>query len=433
MLPEIFCKASTVPGLDTKPPGDDDENLGLELAAGNFNGDGYLGRPCVDLAMAVSEATGPLPSGAVYVVNGSPDGLRPATAQHLSQGETLADGTKIDNISEPYDAFGAHMTITHADVDRFDDLVIGTFNEDDQAGAAHVLRGSAGGVSAQGQAFWQQAKGGIPGQQQFSPWGSMFGWSVGGTSNGVIVAGAASYSFLNVPSPPGCGGVGNPCSFSNEPQAGWAAIVRVDDKNPIGIGNVFEATEATLSANAPTPLSVTSGSFFGRVILGPRPAFVPVTDAPRYAGSLTLASGYGLRRPCDVDVSAPVLSDVTVTPACLWPPNHKLVAYSLKTNVQVTVHDNCDSSPVVRISSVTSSEPSKSGAAFVFGPTRACLRSERSGPNGNRTYTITLEALDASGNIGTATVDVKVPLSATSGCFVDPALFVKDGDARCAF
>jgi Trypsin/FG-GAP repeat len=412
----------TVPGLDNFPPAID---LGEELAAGNFDGDGYLGRPCVDLAISAGEGTGSIRNGAAYVVYGSPAGLLASGSQHLSQGEKLGDGSTIANASEPGDGFALHMAVTRADKDRFDDLVIGVFNEDSNAGAAHVLRGSAAGITATGQAFWQQGQGGFPGVPQTGPNplapGSKFGWSVGGTSNGLLVLGASWESFAS------------PAAD----EAGWAAIVRLDDNSTIGFSNIFEATETSLTANFPVPpgpFDLRDGAFFGRTMARARPAFVPRIKAQeRYSGSLVLATALRLALPCAGDTTPPVLTDLSAVPACLWPVNHKLVAYELGTDIRYSVDDDCDPNPKVRIVGITSNEPGKAGPAYTFGPSGACLRAERSGAGSGRAYTVTVEARDTNDNSSFAAVTVTVPKSASPGCFVPPSAYTQDSDPKCTF
>src|SRR5688500_11055652 len=96
---------------------------------------------------------------------------------------------------------------------------------------------------------------------------------------------------------------------------------------------------------------------------------------------------------CDHDAVAPLISGVSVSPATLWPPNHKFVAVTL--TLQVT--DNC-SAVTGRITGVMSDEP-ENGIGdgntapdwIVTGPLGLLLRSERSGLNDGRTYTITVE------------------------------------------
>jgi hypothetical protein len=124
-----------------------------------------------------------------------------------------------------------------------------------------------------------------------------------------------------------------------------------------------------------------------------------------------------------IDTTPPTVV-VRVTPSVLWPPNHKMV----EITVNVTATDDIDPSPVVSYSGTVSNQlPSNHGEnedgdnqgeheggngntspdiRFVNG--RLFLRAERTG-RGDRVYTITYTARDASGNIGIGTATVTVP------------------------
>jgi hypothetical protein len=117
-----------------------------------------------------------------------------------------------------------------------------------------------------------------------------------------------------------------------------------------------------------------------------------------------------------LDITPPVLS-VVVMPDQLWPPNHKLA----DINASITVTDECDPNPQVRLVSITSSEPDDGlgdghtaediqDAAFGTDDRAFRLRRERSGLGDSRVYTIVYEATDASGNATQQTVTVEVAL-----------------------
>ncbi len=389
-------------GLANLPP--QGERFGWALAAGNFNGDSSRGRPCVDLAIGVNEGTGSIRNGAVYVVTGGTGGLIGTTVQRLAQG-VLAGGEPIKGTNAAGDGFGGFLAITRADLDRFDDLIIGAFNDDLAEGAAHVLRGSAEGITAAGQAFWKQGDpkigdmaetvGGHP-----LTIGDRFGWNVGGTSNGLVIVGASWESFK----------VGTTETL----QAGWAGLIRLDDSKTGEVvikDTAFEATEPILSGNV---LPYRAVSFFGREITQARPAFVPVTTPPpRYSGSLVLTSG-GLRGICFPDVTPPVIDSVTASPSCMWPPNHKQVQFDLGQEIVVSATDYCDPAPTTRIVSVSSNEATKPND-IVYTSDKVCLRSTRAG-SGARTYTVTVEVKDAAGNTAERDVTIEVPKSQASGC-----------------
>jgi len=116
-----------------------------------------------------------------------------------------------------------------------------------------------------------------------------------------------------------------------------------------------------------------------------------------------------------VDTTPPNLS-VSVSPARLSPPNHKLVPIT----ATIVATDTCDASPVVRLISITSNEADNGlgdgdqpqdiqGASFGTDDRQFLLRSERSGNGSGRVYTITYSATDASGNTTVRQATVTVP------------------------
>jgi HYR domain len=109
------------------------------------------------------------------------------------------------------------------------------------------------------------------------------------------------------------------------------------------------------------------------------------------------------------DTTAPVVTQSSATPGTLWPPNHQMI----DVTISATLSD-ADPSPTVKIVSVSSNQPTQGTGDgdtpndwVITGPMTLQLRSERS-QGKERIYTITLETRDASGNVGTATVQVRV-------------------------
>ncbi|MEW6087983.1 MAG: hypothetical protein AB1498_06715 [bacterium] len=121
------------------------------------------------------------------------------------------------------------------------------------------------------------------------------------------------------------------------------------------------------------------------------------------------------------DLIPPVLN-LTVTPTVLWPPNHEMV----EITPEITVSDNYDRFPEIKILSVESNEPDD---AFGEGDghttqdiqitkvwdnvkrkeiEKIFLRAEREGKGNGRIYTITYVATDFSGNSSTVSVRVTV-------------------------
>ncbi len=114
-------------------------------------------------------------------------------------------------------------------------------------------------------------------------------------------------------------------------------------------------------------------------------------------------------QPPSTDKTPPTLV-VSASPAQLWPPNHKLVPVT----IAVTVSDNVDPNPSVKLVSITCDDGcdlgnDAIGAALNTDDRQFQLRAERSGVGAGRTYTITYIARDASGNTATKTTTVTVP------------------------
>jgi hypothetical protein len=121
---------------DILPPetGEDGDQFGHTLAAGNFNGDG-----CVDLAIsATGENTG---NGKVHILFG---------AGTLFTGE----GSQAfqDVVSENYASFGFALAAGDFDANGYDDLAIGkpygNFGTSLDAGLAFVYYGATTGLSS---------------------------------------------------------------------------------------------------------------------------------------------------------------------------------------------------------------------------------------------------------------------------------------------
>ena len=111
-----------------------------------------------------------------------------------------------------------------------------------------------------------------------------------------------------------------------------------------------------------------------------------------------------------VDTTAPEIVRLTPTPENLWPPNHKMT----QVVIEAVVFDAVDLNPIVRIIDVKSNQPidgtgdgDTSPDWEITGPLTLNLRAERAG-NEDRKYTITVEAIDATGNRSVRTCEVKV-------------------------
>ncbi|MEO8276429.1 MAG: FG-GAP repeat protein [Thermoanaerobaculia bacterium] len=137
--------------------GEPNDRFGSVLVAGDFNDDG-----CGDLAVGVpSEGIGSdADAGAVHVIYGSADGLTGDDDDFFYQG--LAS---INGVGEAGDRFGGALAAGDFDGDGIDDLAIGSPGEDIEAdsvtdaGAVHVLFGSASGIVTAGQVLFYRGAG----------------------------------------------------------------------------------------------------------------------------------------------------------------------------------------------------------------------------------------------------------------------------------
>ncbi len=141
----------------------DNNNYGTALAAGDFNGDGF-----VDLAIGIpGQADGALARvGAVHVLYGSGRGLDQKVGSQIWQkGKDGLAGTR-----EADDSFGATLSASDIDSDGFDDLMIGARGDRaasvEKAGGVYALFGSGAGLQAAGHQVWHQNSPGVPVEAQ---------------------------------------------------------------------------------------------------------------------------------------------------------------------------------------------------------------------------------------------------------------------------
>ncbi len=110
-----------------------------------------------------------------------------------------------------------------------------------------------------------------------------------------------------------------------------------------------------------------------------------------------------------LDTTPPVLA-VAATPTITWSPNNKPVPVT----VTVSVKDDYDSQPEIKLESITANEALASGdiqgAAPGTDDRSFSLLATRSGASpAGRIYTLTYSATDGTGNKSTATTTVTVP------------------------
>jgi uncharacterized lipoprotein YddW (UPF0748 family) len=130
------------------------------------------------------------------------------------------------------------------------------------------------------------------------------------------------------------------------------------------------------------------------------------------------------------DREAPAITNISVNPSVLWPPNNQL----RNVTVNYTVSDNCG--PVTVSITVGSDEPVNcpgeidptwlsdgfwnhgvDGDYEVVDAHHVKLRAKRCGNGNGRIYTLTIKAVDASGNSTIRTVTVTVPKNQGNGHF----------------
>jgi hypothetical protein len=181
-----------------------------------------------------------------------------------------------------------------------------------------------------------------------------------------------------------------------DPQGGQVTLVWAVD------GAFFQTNDVTAGTSAATATAVPFSAVFGE---GSHTVRVVASDGAETAACETTVTV--------VLDGAPAFTNLTASPSVLWPPNKKM--RPIRLNLAVT--NDCGA-VTSRIVSVTSSEPIRGTSAFDRSPDWIIgtnglslqLRAERAGNNrAGRTYTITVEVMDAAGSTAQRTVDVTVP------------------------
>jgi hypothetical protein len=153
--------------------------FGASITVADFNGDGYddvaVGAPGSMVGSARQ-------AGSISVIYGSSVGLTASGDQLLDQ-----DTRGILGTAEPHDFFGHALTAADYNCDGYDDVAIGVPREDIgsnvDAGAFHVIYGSATGLSANNSMFYQ----GSGGVNDTAENGDLFGSSLAsGNFNGDV-------------------------------------------------------------------------------------------------------------------------------------------------------------------------------------------------------------------------------------------------------
>jgi len=189
--------------------------------------------------------------------------------------------------------------------------------------------------------------------------------------------------------------------------AGWETRVVTTEESPS-----FDIEWSNESGPAADIAPGTSRAGFRVVLPAPSGAYktahfdIILGDSTHISDSIVIDDA----PPPPGDVTPPTLT-VALTPSSLWPPNHKMVAIQ----AEITVQDDQDPSPAVKLVSLTCNETSDpardiAGAAYGTDDRTFSVRAERTGQRKEgRVYTVTYSATDAGGNTTTATATVTVP------------------------
>ena len=129
---------------------DNSENqdlFGLELATGDFNGDGFddlaIGNPGENAFR-----------GSVHVIYGSANNLTSNGNQRWRQGS--GPNGRLEDDDDRNDLFGIALAAGDFDGNGFDDLAVGVRGESGQEGVVNVIYGSSGGLTDNGNQRWRQ-------------------------------------------------------------------------------------------------------------------------------------------------------------------------------------------------------------------------------------------------------------------------------------
>lgn len=137
---------------------------------------------------------------------------------------------------------------------------------------------------------------------------------------------------------------------------------------------------------------------------------------------------------------------------CLWPPNHAFALFKLGREITFSSTDRCDAQPpVVSIVGLESCAAGPNGTEVCggnseavdargsgstspdvrFGPTTACVRSERTGGGAGRVYRATIEAVDSHHNSVRRQIRIVVPHDMSGHPSCSRAEGIDEADTRC--
>ncbi|HSF43407.1 MAG TPA: M12 family metallo-peptidase [Thermoanaerobaculia bacterium] len=192
-----------------------------------------------------------------------------------------------------------------------------------------------------------------------------------------------------------------------------AGNVEVEAAIVAGSADLSNLTFATQQVDGRT-VTVTGSALVANLMGGPATVRfdVDAADACGFTGGASAEAVVA-------DTTPPTIA-VTLDPALLWPPNHKLVP----VGATVVAADNCPG-VAFALTALTSDEPDDAqgggdghttgdirGTLLGTADTAFFLRAERQGAGNGRVYTVVYTATDGSGNEAEASDEVIVPKSA---------------------
>jgi hypothetical protein len=219
-----------------------------------------------------------------------------------------------------------------------------------------------------------------------------------------------------------CGAVdGNEWSFSTEntppvADAGDEQIVECVCNTGQGAQVTLDGTRSSDAEGTPLTYMWT-GPFLESPTHGATPTITLDSGCPdKYTVTLIVNDGIEDSEPNDVLITVvdtvPPEFEFSVAPTFLWPPSHKMV----EITPSWTVSDECYAAPDVSVVSVVMSEDDNTvgdghttGDIEIGDDGSVHVRSERSGANSGRIYTITYQAVDDSENATVRSAIVSIP------------------------
>jgi hypothetical protein len=229
-------------------------------------------------------------------------------------------------------------------------------------------------------------------------------WLTQTKSTEAVFAGATDhrYSFFSVARDL----TGNVEDGKADPEATSQVI---PNRSPVVIAKNVNVPAGSSCLAVVSPSEVDGGSFdpHGDVItlsltpsnplgLGTHQVLLTATDIYGSSGSAGAAVTV-------IDQTPPVISNVSVTPAVVWPPDRKMI----NVTVGYDATDGCGM--VVSRLGVSSNEPLDPSDVVIVDAHHLRLRADRRGSGAGRIYTVTIFTMDGYGNLSSKSVFVNVP------------------------